>query len=317
MKKHWKKAVSIGCAACMLASTMPVTGMNLIVEAQGVGTKIDGVVISGIWGTCAWELKGGVLTINGGVAESLVDNGAPWNDIKGDIYKVNITGNIAFDKNGINLRGLFSGCERMTEIQGLEKMDTSQVTDMSGMFFECRSLTKLDVSGFDTSQVTDMGYMFEGCKGLKEVDVSGFDTSQVADMSYMFWGNGSLTELDVSGFDTSQVTGMSYMFVGCELLKQIDMGNWDISKLESWYGMFSRLRINCIMLPSVLSSKIEWLDELSSCLNSGYWKDVTDDIIYTNETDIVWKAGHKYILKSVSSKQDSVTGITIKSRMIV
>ena len=366
MKKHWKKAVSIGCAACMLVSTMPVTGMNLIVEAQGVGTKIDGVVISGIWGTCAWELKDGVLTINGGVAESLVDNGAPWNDIKGDIYKVNITGNIAFDKNGINLRGLFSGCERMTEIQGLEKMDTSQVTDMSGMFFgcrsltkldvsglntsqvtnmsymfsgcnelieldvrgldtrqvtdmsgmffECRSLTKLDVSGFDTSQVTDMGYMFEGCKGLKEVDVSGFDTSQVADMSYMFWGNGSLTELDVSGFDTSQVTGMSYMFVGCELLKQIDMGNWDISKLESWYGMFSRLRINCIMLPSVLSSKIEWLDELSSCLNSGYWKDVTDDIIYTNETDIVWKAGHKYILKSVSSKQDSVTGITIKKQ---
>ena len=289
MKKQWKRAVSIGCAACMLASTMPVTGFNLVAEAQGIETQSDEAATSGTWGTCEWNLdEDGVLTISGGVAESLRYEDVPWIDIREDIEKVNITGNITFDKEGISLNGLFWRCENLTEIQGLENLDTSQVTNMSEMFLGCSGLKDLDVSGFDTSQVTSMSEMFLGCSGLKE--------------------------LDVSGFDTSQVTSMSYMFGGCKLLKQIDMGNWDISKLESWDTMFSRSTINCIILPSVLPSKAEWLDALSWWLSSGYWQDVTDDVIYTNETDIVWKAGHKYILKSVSSKQDSVTGITIKKQ---
>ena len=72
---------------------------------------------------------------------------------------------------------------RSTNLQSvdLSKADTSNVTNMSGMFRYCTSILTLDVSGFDTSNVTNMSGMFEGC-GLQALDVSGFDTSNVTDM---------------------------------------------------------------------------------------------------------------------------------------
>ena len=102
-------------------------------------------------------------------------------------------------------------------------VDTSNVTDMNGMFYSCSSLTSLDVSKFDTSNVTDMNGMFEECSSLTSLDLSAFNTSKVTDMSYMFNYCGSLTSLDVSGWDTSNVTEMSYMFHGCNALKTIRM----------------------------------------------------------------------------------------------
>ena len=44
--------------------------------------------------------------------------------------------------------------------------DTSNVKDMNKMFYDCSSLTTLDVSGWDTSNVGNMSYMFTGCSSL-------------------------------------------------------------------------------------------------------------------------------------------------------
>ena len=119
--------------------------------------------------------------------------------------------------------------------------DTSNVTDMSWMFFDCSSLTELDVSGFDTSNVTDMSYMFCFCESLMELDLSDFDTSIVTDMSEMFSGCKSLMKLDVSGFDTGNVTDMSEMFYDCENLFLLDTSNFNMRSVVDDTGMF----INC------------------------------------------------------------------------
>jgi surface protein len=50
----------------------------------------------------------------------------------------------------------------LTEIQHLEYLNTSEVTDMSHMFY-CPSLTELDLSKFNTDKVTDMSRMFQSC----------------------------------------------------------------------------------------------------------------------------------------------------------
>ena len=55
------------------------------------------------------------------------------------------------------------GCPRLTQINNIEYLNTSKVTDMSNMFSGCRSLITLDISGFDTSNVTDMSEMFAYC----------------------------------------------------------------------------------------------------------------------------------------------------------
>ena len=45
----------------------------------------------------------------------------------------------------------------------LSNFDTSNVTNMEGMFYECYSLISIDLSNFETSNVTNMAGMFHGC----------------------------------------------------------------------------------------------------------------------------------------------------------
>ena len=101
--------------------------------------------------------------------------------------------------------------------------NTNNVTDMSGMFWDCRGLTSLDVSGWDTSKVTHMNSMFYGCTSLTSLDLRNFNTSNVTDMNGMFDGCSGLTSLDLSGWNTSKVTNMDSMFSGCSKLKTITM----------------------------------------------------------------------------------------------
>ena len=39
---------------------------------------------------------------------------------------------------------------------------------MSYMFYDCNSLTNLNLSNFNTQNVTDMSWMFIGCNSLKK-----------------------------------------------------------------------------------------------------------------------------------------------------
>lgn len=152
-------------------------------------------------------------------------------------------------------------------IEGLRYLDTSEVTDMSWMFWDCGSLTNLDVSNFDTSNVEYMsgmfGYynkesmltsldvsgfdtskvrymysMFQNCSQLTSLDVSHFNTSNVRDMNWMFYDCNSLTSLDVSNFDTSKVTSMKYTFFNCKNLTSLDVSNFNTSNVTTMQGMF-------------------------------------------------------------------------------
>ena len=117
--------------------------------------------------------------------------------------------------------GWFYHLSELTTIEGLENLNTSEVTNMSSMFSGCSSLTELNLSNFNTSAVTNMRYMFYGCSGLTELNVSNFNTSAVKDMSGMFSGCSGLTSLNLSNFNTSKVWNMNSMFSGCSGLKRI------------------------------------------------------------------------------------------------
>ena len=116
------------------------------------------------------------------------------------------------------------------------KIDTSNVTDMSGMFY-FRHLKSMDLSGFDTSNVTNMYCMFTNC-GFTSLDLSSFNTSKVTDMGWMFRFNFGLTSLDISNFDTSKVTNMEFMFHICGLTS-LDVSSFDTSNVTNMGGMFN------------------------------------------------------------------------------
>lgn len=119
-----------------------------------------------------------------------------------------------------------------------EGIDTSNVTNMSNMFTNCKSLTSLDLSGFNTSNVTDMSDMFSGCLALSDVDLSSFDTSNVTNMSRMFSNCQSLTNLDISNFDTGNVTTMLWMFKDCTSLISLDISSFDTGNVTDMTCMF-------------------------------------------------------------------------------
>ena len=139
------------------------------------------------------------------------------------------------------------------KIEGLENLDTSNVTNMSYMFYCCQKLTSLDVSNFSTSNVTNMSSMFDSCTGLTSLDVSKFDTSNVTNMSNIFNWCSSLISLDVSKFDTSKVTDMGKMFYCCQKLTSLDVSRFDTSKVTNMYSMFS----SCTGLTSLDVSKFD------------------------------------------------------------
>ena len=162
-----------------------------------------------------------------------------------------------------SMSGLFWGCGSLTSLD-LSRFDTSKVTSMSGLFSGCGSLTSLDLTCFDTSKVTDMRGMFEGCGSLTSLDLSSFDTSKVTDMEEMFSGCESLTALDLSSFDTSEVSYMRGMFYSCKSLTALDLSSFDTSKVTDMRGMF----YSCESLTTIYCNS-SWSDRLSDDMFSG------------------------------------------------
>ena len=163
-----------------------------------------------------------------------------WAVMNGELYDLFIAsdgGVIAPE----NCHYMFHAYSHMESIAFNSALDTSHVTDMSGMFYHCEKLTALDVSGFDTSHVIDMSHMFSSCEALNTLDMSGFDTSNVKNMSGMFSFCPKLTTLDVSGFDTSNVEDMSAMFDYCEHLRTLDISAFNTSNVKNMRSMFAFL----------------------------------------------------------------------------
>jgi surface protein len=168
----------------------------------------------------------GTLTFRRGLSKpagaydlNMESNNPGWEAQKRNIKKV------VFDASFANARPTsccrwFADCFYLTEIDGIENLNTQNVTDMREMFVCCYALTSLDVSNFNTQNVEDMTDMFLGCEGLSLLDLSNFNTERVEDMSSMFSGCSTLQTIFASDkFVTDQVFGGSDMFSGCTNLK--------------------------------------------------------------------------------------------------
>ena len=159
----------------------------------------------------------------------------------------------------------FQDFKNLTQIEGIENLNTANVTDMSYMFKNCSNLAKLDVTHFNTAKVTTMNSMFTRCSNLAELDVTHFNTANVTNMYEMFNGCSNLVkldithfntakvttmfgmftrcsnlvELDVTHFNTAEVTDMSYMFYDCSNLAELDVTHFNTAKVTIMNGMFS------------------------------------------------------------------------------
>ncbi len=154
-------------------------------------------------------------------------------------------------ENVMSMRDMFNGCSSLISLD-VTNFNTAKVTDMRYMFYSCSKLTSLDVTKFNTEKVTNMSYMFYNCKALTSLDVTNFNSENVTNMNWMFYNCSKLTSLDVTNFNTENVTNMSFMFSGCSTLTTIYVNDkFVIDKVTNGSYMFE----NCTNLKDYAPSK--------------------------------------------------------------
>ena len=128
----------------------------------------------------------------------------------------------------------FTYCKNLQFAATAGTPDLSNVTNMSGMFYQCSAFDQ-DISSWDVSKVTNMGSIFYGCTAFNQ-DIRGWNVSKVTDMREMFWGCSAFNQ-DISSWDVGKVTDVTRMFWGCSAFNQ-DISGWDVSKVTDMSEMF-------------------------------------------------------------------------------
>ena len=166
------------------------------------------------------------------------ENWPKWFTYASKISKVVFEASFA-NARPTNCYAWFVNFKNLTQIEGIENLNTENVTSMRDMFNGCSSLISLDVTNFNTAKVTDMRYMFYSCSKLTSLDVTKFNTEKVTNMSYMFYNCKALTSLDVTNFNSENVTNMNWMFYNCSKLTSLDVTNFNTENVTNMSFMFS------------------------------------------------------------------------------
>lgn len=218
MKEQRFKSFFLSLLFCFMGILLPLQAFAQNKKAYGVLSE-DGK-------TCTFRYD-----------EYKPDGARPFGGVPKTVQKVIFEASFK-DYRLIGTAGLFYNCNALKEIDGIENLNTEQVTDMNHMFENCSSLTKLNLSNLNTRKVTNMGSMFSGCKSLTSLNLANFNTEQVRDMSFMFSECSSLTELNLSNFTTGQVTNMRGIFYECSSLSEINISNFNTSQVTDMGLMF-------------------------------------------------------------------------------
>jgi len=200
-----------------------------------------------------------------------------------DIESVEV---LKLPKNCISTAFMFLGADKLKSIN-LEKLNTENITDTSGMFFGTSALNS--IIGFNKlnfTKVLDTSYMFASTN-LKEIDLSGFKNSNVKIADGMFFGTDELTSLSIinlnyvgkrslesadfmfsyskmtdniassiKNMDTSNLVNVSYMFSGIsDKSISLDLSSWRTDKIKNAEGFFMNSKLKQLKLEDFTSLK--------------------------------------------------------------
>lgn len=200
-------------------------------------------------GGSEWTIDStGVLTIHAGnVANIAAPATQSWYSQRGTITKVVIDGPIVAGSNFSSVfsqRGTFS--KKITSIEGLDNIDTSQATDMSYVFANTKITDFSGIADWNTGNATDMTGLFSGdpVAGTAALPIENWDVSRVVNFDNLFNGT-AITSLDLSKWQVGQniaagsAISLGGMFLSCVNLTSVNVAGWDTSTAKQIANIFS------------------------------------------------------------------------------
>ena len=323
MKQHFWK---VGLSGTVLAAALLGVGLSTAPKATqkavatlnsalfGEKAYADTIVNTAKWGNANVTLSSdGVLTVSPASSGTTTLSGSiallKWDTstiptIKTVVFK----GKVYAPSDSSYLLGVkdleyevdstwYSTRYNVSKISGLSFLDTSRVTNMTGMFSNLEyhndenGFVSLDLSHFDTSKVTNMSQMFaaEYSNPFQSLDLSHFNTSNVTDMSQMFQGQGKLNAINLSSFNTKNVKTMKGMFQDVDNVNagyydadgwSLNLSNFNTSKVTDMSAMFSGISLlTNLNLSSFDTSKVTDMSNMFYDI-SGYTSD--SSFLYAN-----------------------------------
>lgn len=233
-------------------------------------------------------------------------------------------------KNVTNMSGMFYNQYEVKEIY-LPHDLSNKCTVIGNVFYNCFSLTVLDLTGWDTSNNTSLNYTFAGCRELIEIKgIEDFDVSSVTNLSQAFNGCYMLRDLDVSKWETTtaltnisscfrdlrqlksidvskfitnNVTNFEYCFAGMMNLRELDVSNWSITSsattLAGFIGYCRSLRSFIRTKNWNTSNVTSFLDFMREC------KYITEidlsDFDFSKATTVKYMFGHCNTLRKIKA----------------
>ncbi|WP_086229175.1 BspA family leucine-rich repeat surface protein [Campylobacter devanensis] len=154
----------------------------------------------------------------------------------------------------------------------LGDIDTSAITDMSGLFYESERKDFSGIESWDVSSVTNMRWMFYGCENFNQ---------------------------PLNNWDVSSVTNINEMFYGCENFNQ-PLDNWLINNPNAdkiineiyGYGTFEKARATIKPINGKYHPKYKWQLKLLTLDNSVNLGDIDTSAI-TDMSELFYESERK------------------------
>ncbi|MCO6542545.1 MAG: BspA family leucine-rich repeat surface protein [Lactobacillus sp.] len=142
-----------------------------------------------------WEIdKNHVLTIHSCQInlDAQKEKDWPWHNQAAQITKIIIEPEVTAQKS---LHEMFAYMPKLEKIEGLENLDTAEVTDLGGLFKDDTHLQTIDINSFDTKKVVDMTFMFDNCQAITRLNLANLAIPETSDTGGMFRNMTNLWQL--------------------------------------------------------------------------------------------------------------------------
>ena len=144
-------------------------------------------------------------------------------------------------KNVESMAYMFNDCNRLSILILPKENNTSNaLQNVENMFYDCKELTSIDLSGISLINVKDLSYMFYGCSNLETLILPSNEKAiNVVDFSFMFYECGKLTSIDLSNISFVNATKLPFMFFNCSNLINIKFPTEEkATNIIDFQGMF-------------------------------------------------------------------------------